>query len=287
MSSNRTSYGAARYINTYADWVYYTSAVGSWVVLQLPAAFGSGTAQLRMSAYSQANPSDLFQFSPAGLFTGGNLTTLPTATDAISIKMTSGSSTYALGCTTAQKYLNIMHSTDLLNTRIAMFQAGYCAFFMMIEKLKSPPANMATTDNWHIWCSLTGCGDVSDKPTIANMWSSSAFGFGGYSASSLVLAHYHMGPSVNAGHLGNRVTSPMPEQSVAGTTWPAWPIGISAYNVSGSPSFVYEERGQLYDIAWGCASQVTGSTYDSAGSKTWVKMGSLWLPWDGSTPMIS
>jgi hypothetical protein len=289
MSSNHTSYGAARYINSAADWVYgYSNAVGSWIVLQNPGGLGPTTAQLLLYSYDAvAQCSDCCRFSPGGLYTGGNTTTLPTATDEIAIKTTGDSTVQSIGGTAAQKYLNILYSSDFACTRIFVCQGGYCAFYMMIEKLKSPPANTATADNWHIWYAPSGCGTVADKPTIAYMWSSSAYGFGRYSATPLTLAHWHTGPSLNGGHLGNLVTAPMPEQSVAGTTWPAWPIGIAAYNISGSPSFVYEDRGQLYDIAWGCASQVTGSTYDSAGSKSWVKMGSIWIPWDGSTPMIA
>jgi hypothetical protein len=286
-SSNHTSYGAARYINSYSDVKYpSTSVVGSWIVLQVPGvAFGLG--QLLIYSYSgYGNASDGIHFSPGGLYTGGNLTTIPTATDNVIIKIANNDQ-QAIGWSATQKYLNILYSSDFACTRIFVCQGGKCAFYMMLEKIKSPPANIATDDNWHAWCSPGGCGSSVDRPTIANMWSSSAYGFGRYSATPLTLAHYHTGPSTNGGHLGNLVTAPLPEQSVAGTTWPAWPIGIAAYNISGSPSFVYEDRGQLYDIAWGCASQVTGSTYNSAGSKTWVKMGSLWIPWDGSTPMIA
>lgn len=287
-SSNTTSYGASRYINDYTDWIYGYSALGSWIVLQHPGGIGPTTAQLLIYTMSNTNNGrDLFRFSPGGLYTGGDLTTLPTATDEILVKTSGTDTTPALAWTTSQKYLDILYTTDFACTRIAIFQGGKCAFYMMIEKLKAPVANIAEADNWHIWCSPTGCGTLADKPTIANMWSSSAYGFGRYSATPLTLAHYHTGPSLDGGHLGNRVTGPLPEQTIAGTTWPAWPIGIAAYNTSGSPVFIYEERGQLYDIAWGCAAQITGSTYDSAGSKSWVKMGDLWIPWNGSTPMIS
>lgn len=282
MSSNRASYGAADYWASYANVVWTTNAVGSWIVLRnAQLAGGAFEVLLVCDGYGGTSPGVGLSVASSA-FSGGSLTAAPTATN---VKAMTTMSSDRIASGTAAKQWHVIYSSDLQVTRVFVTGGGAVNLYWAFEKLKTPPGNIAEIDNWNATAMHGSSG--TGVATVAQLNASTANSTGFYNASTAAIPHGYTCESYNGTTLAGLVTAYSPEEHGSNQIWPAWPVGIVGYNIGLTPPWVYEPRGQLYDVLWGPNTLITGSTYDGAGSKTWVKMGALWQPWSGASPVIS
>lgn len=288
LSNNRTSYGAADYWASVADISPHPSSnnYGSWIVLKNPALAG-GNLEILIAYYGYVSGSSnqVRVYASSSGFSGGSLTTVPTATIMLGIYVASKAGSFRYS--TANKYYHMQVSSDGECFRFFVTEAGYCVTLLAVEKMKNPPGNINSLDNWHVTYVYGGYAAAADRVLAAYLCDASTYSGGVYTPGSVVLDHYLTCTCCADEPLVDLIAAYHPEESATKSVWPAFPVGVAGYHASYTPQYKYCPRGELYDIYWGASSISTGSTYSTSGDRSWVKMGILWLPWDGSVPMTS
>jgi hypothetical protein len=223
-------------------------------------------------------------------FSGGSTTAAPTSTTQFTLAgLDSSGKTFPgqvyPGPTAYQIVWNVEASSDLECTRMQVMCAGACVSWWSFEKMKNPSSGMDDHRNYvatvYNFAGTSGTG--SNLPTIANFsddcaWSHCYVPSG---ASIVDRAPYLTCECCADEPIVDLLTAGDPEDSGA---WPLCPIGVVSLN---SPALSYGRIGELYDMWWGATTMITGSTHPGDGSKQFVKMGGLVIPWDGTAPVIT
>lgn len=135
LSSDGAEAGASDFWLDSLDLVWGTGA-HSWIVLKM----GSGTAEICFDLDSTVARQMKPLWSPGGLFTGGDTSNRPTATDEQPISNTSGAVGFMGNNSGSARYVvHVWGSTDGESYRVAVFhEVGNCSAFMMFEKMAEP-----------------------------------------------------------------------------------------------------------------------------------------------------
>jgi hypothetical protein len=279
-SSNGVAYGASDY------WTGYTAIPTSgtnygWVLIRF-SSMGPAIFEVLLSArYSSGTAFyEQIKISFVG-FSGGNLTTVPTAADALTVYTNSGSNSGLSG--TSNTYKVITHAQWTAGNdafRFFIVVNGKVLSIVCFEKFKCTSSSVPVTDQWICWYYFGTGSAVTEVITQAHFYSTSANAFRYSTAGALSLACYLSGESNGVGLLSDQI-APNPLDS---NSWPLFPVGVFT---SANASYGYGRDGQFYDLRWGSQYKVNGTTYPVDGTKQWCQFGCLVFPWDGASPEIS
>lgn len=237
---------------------------GTWIVLQFPAT--GAQLLLQASTNNAAQTVMNLRYSPGGLYTGGSNSTMPTATDEITLaSLPQG----FIGA--AQPYNPTLTTTNDTVINCIMSSDGKDVMLMAIQ-------NTALR-------SLFGIKSVTNGVTNWTTPSIFFYGHSGgtYSTLSSTTTLYTRLGGVNLGLyptgeiFGTTSVTALALADEDNSTFPAVPVG--------GMCFTAPRRGrkfQVTDLWWG-ASTGEGATYPADGSKQFAQFGELIFPWDGAT----
>lgn len=274
------------------------TGIGSNFRLLIDLANTYGTAGYRFLGQSTYKGGLIVCMSPQVL-TGGTISTAPTFSngdDYFRVMNSEASYFMWLGDPpgTFQTYSHLWMSTDGTCTRYCVYMNGLPMLFFLIDVPRNPIVVPGPPQ--HIW-------NGADEPFIAGgygaqtstsaenamlmaKWLDSTNRVGTMIASQLNptgRVRNWLSLTAEAGMLSSRdyVARALDLASEFDTSYPMLPMGLACYN-SG-----YRGRcGVVFDLWSGCPSLLEGDTYPSDGTKQFVQMGDLILPWDRSVPQI-
>jgi hypothetical protein len=165
-------------------------------------------------------------------------------------------------------------------TRIFVTMNGACIDFLAFEKMRNVSASMLAANNWVAFCRQSESDAATERPTIANFSDISTYGRGWVAATSTARAPYMTCEGAADEPLSDILMCTNPEEN---DEWDFFPIGIVS---TASAANSYGRIGELYDIWWGSWPGTTGQTYPLAGTKDFIRFGTMIFPWDGTRPAI-
>jgi hypothetical protein len=299
LSSNATSSGADDYWDTTTDLNWGTTGARSWIVLRNPDFFGAGAhfeLLLECRWASSSYPMNLgVKYSPTGDYAGGNTTTLPTATTGVELVTiptgTADDGNFLQGSTMRRAW-HFACSSDRQCTRFFVTQrlgeVIHVTTFFAIEHMKAPVAGLADADQFVVlWFSDESVTGTSTK-TLVTQWNAAARAKS-YVAGSGAVTYYLTGEFCNGALVRDQIRAANPDD---GDSWPLFPIGLVTITNVG---YAYGRNGELFDMWWAPAMNTelatspknTGTTFPNDGSCTFIQLGDLVFPWDGSEPVLT
>jgi hypothetical protein len=262
---------------SYADIVFDNySGPKSWVVLQ-KSSIGT-TFQVLIWMYGYVHEARFCSmwvssvgFGTAHGGTDGSTTTRPTATDETQIfdatDVFIGNSAYSDACR-----LYMWQSSDGQMLYWARLLRSMCVSFGFMGKPKNPPAEWTGTTY------IAGCyGAIAGGGARKINWYNAAITFTRIGSTNFSM--FFTGEAFNNLLIGA-------SQTFVGELSPGYPMcPIGLYSTT-SP---YRGRaGDMFDIFWGAENNVlVGDTYPLDGSRQFIQLDHLILPWDGSVPIIA
>jgi hypothetical protein len=213
-----------------------------------------------------------WSWSPAGRYTGGTVSSSPTAADQQTI---AGAAFWASdqagwsGTNFPELHARVFASDDGMITRMIIYDAaGLCKSVMMVEELAR-----SQNDNPFVVTFIPDQGNSG--PTL------SFFSFNRFADANAVTGGQPVDviASTDARVLGAQLVS----EAVAGPGgYPLTPMGMIAIENNGSTFVGW--IGNLIDtwLSTGLANLAVGSTFPSTGDSQFIKFGDLVWPWDGS-----
>ena len=261
-------------LTTSAEVVWASSGNRFWIILQNV----DGVQLLIASPNTLTAQPLVVSFSVGGLFTGGTATTLPTATDQVTLDLA-----YFSTSNNTNRRIHFLHSTDGRATRIFICEAGSCTTSVFLGRLTSAKAGLANP--FYInWSGLQGAtASVSNNPIT---------GAGGHhNASSANCWVRHASTSVRTffGSLGsgsglqNVGTSVPDEFESAPDQWALDPIVLCGASTVGGRG----RAGLVNDIWVGSAGLTTGDQYPLSGGRTFTQFVDLVVPWNTTLVLIT
>lgn len=261
----------------------------SWIVIRMPAAMGA-TCDVLLD-YS---PWDV---SVAGAFYGriaiggyaqdGTASSGPTGTNVINpIPYAADDNGRQIVNAIGQRYWNSSYATDGSCFRFWSFHGGKCVMFFAMQTLKNPaPEIAAGSDLFVCWVSCASASSVpADRTTYSTLYTGNSSTLGFIAGSGAIT--YRLSGETSAGSATpatNHYTANGNPQD--GDAWPLLPIGVWSMT---NTAYAYGRMGELYDIWWAPSSLITGSTFPGDGSKTFIQLGSIVVPWNpGVVPSIT
>jgi hypothetical protein len=219
-----------------------------------------------------------FKWSPAVGFTGGTATTIPAASDEVSVPTLSWTTNQF---STTSHNLSVMHSTDGRCTRILIAEGARAAGTWVLETIKNPKPNLTVPF-------IAGIIGVN---TAAAPSDHALTGSGGLYGGSLgALYTYHAATNIRAsftceGCSGGLLPALLTTQSDWDAGWPMYPVGLMGFTVNGRGRF-----GQVHDVWAGPSSpRVTGDQFPDGGGpgaeRQFTLHGGTIFPWN-TTPHV-
>ena len=280
-SSDSSTAGASDKWLTYANCVAGSGSgnARAWIVLRNSVT----NVQLLMDMNGNGNsPNPLesgmtWVMSPAAGFTGGSTTARPTATDEILITAVTGNGNnagfflYYNSSTPQQVVLNVMQSTDGQCLRWIMFANGLSRHFGILDFLAEAVSGFTNP----VFMNVSSTGGVEP-------------GYGNTLNTTTTL--FRKGATVYGGNWtaeGIRSQN-MPENSISivpneyDGTWPMYPAGFM-----GSTTNTRGRLGRFYDIWFGASVLGEGFCYPNDGTRQFLQVGGVIVPWNGSLPQIA
>lgn len=270
-SSNSSSAGVGDNWTTFAN-VVFNSGNHSWIVLQQDGIATGFQLLIDNNSAAIGYPSN-FYVSPSAGFTGGNISTRPTATDELYLyganRLWGGTNVYPGGS------VSVLQSTDGECTRVVILGSNTDRGMWILDRLKNPIADMVAQD-WVVGiystnATTTPCMETADwiGASQLQVWRNSML-------CSAMMTLEGQGSDTLTGYW----TGP---DEVTGD-YLIFPPGVFV-TTPGARGRVAE----IYDLWWG--SEVFGPgvvLYPNAGTKLFSQFHDVILPWDGvSTPIWS
>jgi hypothetical protein len=299
LSSDAASAGAADYWIDTGDLNWGTTGARSWIVLRNPDFFGAGAhfeLLLECRWAASDHPTNLgVKYSPTGDYSGGNTTTLPTATTGVElVTIPTGvhdDGNFIQGSATRRAW-HFMCSSDLQCTRFFVTQrlaeVVHVTTFFAIERIKNPTSGLGATDQFVVlWYSDESVTGTSTK-TLVTQWNAAARAKS-YVAGSGASAYYLTGEFCGTALVRDQIRASNPDD---GDSWPLFPMGLVTIT---NTAWAYGRNGELFDIWWAPAMNTqlvanpknTGMTYPNDSSRTFIQLGDMVFPWDGSKPLLT
>lgn len=263
-SSNLTSWGntGQDYWTTVADVI--TGSPGSWIVLSL---YGGGQLLI---ARGDLSTDWYLEYSPSSAYTGGGLSTLPTASD----EYTFASSASCFGGIGAGTHrLHHIHSTDGDNEWIWICTDGAVAGYLLMSRLQNAVTGWETQHivNYEInsnYMTLSHLGPVGDQD-----W---RFRYSGsWYAGGLMTAF--------------RYNTPLPNYTGYGLN--EWTDRAPLFRASfGSSGTCFGWHGRVADLFFAHNDYATCDTFEEDAlnpTYEWAVYGCLVFPWNGTVPLAT
>jgi hypothetical protein len=256
----------------------YGDATGSpfsWIVLKAKGINGGGAgggAQLLLCCdgvyyYWPPHRSMRVYWSGMAGFTGGSTTTRPTATDEVGMLTGEGDRWYGPSYDTSfQSRLSFMMSSDGECTRAFgwAYNANRHVFIFDVPKVPNSGwlnPHVGGFGNWG-----ASYGDFNDGASIRGR-------IGG------ATGYFYM---TTEGYGTAMIGENLRQANEVDGNWQMSPIGLVS-----PTSGVRGRQGMLYDLWWGPNVRYNGDTYPGGTDRSFVQVGHLVFPWDGSVPQIS
>ncbi len=236
----------------------------SWYVLRR----NDGAELLIECANSNAGGAVLSLYlSPSAHFSGGTNTARPTATDEIQL-LANGA--IGLPSTDANLRLHVWHSTDAQITHIVVCNGGFATGLITIASPQSPVSGWTNP----IWGLSVGTSGVSNALTATNL-NSNANAKGRVTA-TMDLYLTSEGRNNSMLHIASLVANDLTSE------WPLYPIGLYSETASHRG-----RHGTVFDLWFGSDGISTGDTYPNDATRTFIQLGQLVFPWNGSVPVLT
>ena len=256
-----------------------TSNNHSWIVLQMGAYNPLiGNVQILIDLNSNTSNGEYgnLYMSPSGLFTGGNLTTAPTAIDQVDVHPNNTYGGNSLGFPNdSNSVLHVISADDNTATYIINCVGNATRLCWGIFKPKDAETTLWVDD----WVAFVCDRYVIDYATGENQFT--YFYTKAYinsTATALYLASEAYFPLID------NTLYPLTLNGVADDNSGEYPLCIIAL-WSSTPGAI-GLKGIIPDLYFGLHATSTGDTYPDDGSKQWAQFGDFVFPWDGSTPVI-
>jgi len=267
-SSDKTNWS-----NTGTDyWVdqydLLTGSPGSWIVLNM---YGGG--QLLM-ALGSSYDHGYIQYSPAGLYTGGGATTLPTAADAYTWS-NNADWWFDAGSTERDGRLHCIHSTDGDVELVFLADAGIIKCAMIFVRPQDPVSGW--TANHVAWCVSYSAGGRLTNAYLGQSTDNFEFRQGGAWRDGFLST-----ASMNREAITERTELSI--QSWTGKV-PMSPCGFASI-IAGAKG----RHGRIPDLYYVHDTLSNGDTIEdnpSSPTREWCVFESLAVPWDGSVPLMA
>lgn len=204
--------------------------------------------------------------SPVAGFGGGSTTARPTAADEIVL---ASQANWAGGVTGGDDSfrVHLWQSTDGQCTRVAIYTANVCVGFWLFDRPSNPVSGWT---NPSVSVALAGKGLIKHPSFRHLLEQANAYGRAPVGTMSL----YFSCEGYGSQSLGEIIA----EANEISGGWPIMPIGLVS-RTTGAKG----RHGQLFDVWFGSTALNEGDTYPNSTAKTFVQVGNLVLPWNGST----
>lgn len=297
LSSDSVSSGASDLWVDTTDLVWGTTGARSWIVLRNANFFGAGKHleimfECRWASSTYISNMSLW-YSPTGDYSGGNTTTLPTATTSVGpLIAISADATNLIqrgGGGVKPKNWHLMWSTDGQCFRYILCQQGIATAVILIDRMKNPVAGLDDVDTFIAFVKPDGDYDNPTEKLTLEKYNAAAGCKSFVDAAALEVAYYMTSEYVGSTPLVEGLVAGNPDD---GGAWLLSPMGLVTITNSAS---AYGRNAEVFDLWWGPAppnsdsyvNSKTGHTYPNDGSRTFVQFGDMVFPWDGSKVAIS
>lgn len=283
-SSNGTSYGEADYWASYEDITTNNSNSTGWCVVRFTNVAGSifeVLLQFNYDRYNSYTKSNAY-YSTTG-YSGGNATTIPTATKSNTIFYTGGISHKIAPNNTSKKIVHSMWSASGA-FRLFVSYNSLTVFAFGFEKTSSSSNAVPADEDYCVWRKYTDAATTQVSFTANNALTTEC---SRYSAGlGATLAYGWTGEVYNGTLLTELLSSPNPldVDGSANAQWPVMPIGLVSTT---SAAHGYGRDARLIDAYWVRSGHAVGATYPATG-KAWIHVGGgLLVPNDGTNWVIA
>lgn len=245
----------------------------SWIVLRFAGGYDVLLSLLSTSSFSPWDGSSLSVYmAPTSLggFTGGSPTANPTAPGSIMAHINVGTNYSGGNIPDPNLVWHIQQSTDGLNTRMRVYQAGVSVGYLAFER----PIGDTQPGDYPDFCIINpeaGCTRFNNG--TYSLHTSAAANFYKISDAQIRETHNLMGERSAAGPIVTEVTAANP---VDGTEL-FLPIDVCRA-LDSQQSRQY--RGRLPDIYWVRDGLAEATMFPTSAPYTWATSGNLVLPWD-------
>ena len=251
----------------------------SWIVLTQGGLDSGGKASLCIDLANATGCYAAIVLSPHAGFgvanggADGTAIARPTASDEIIIN--AAAVAWGQYNAAALHRYTVMQSTDGQCTRVFIFYNGGCQGVWIIDKSKNPQSQWTYPVFGYVCggvAAATDPGNVSYAyllvSTFGKFWilASCAFQFTGES----------LGPANN---LIGQVLTIADEDSLE------WSFG--GMGIYGATAGHRGRKGEVFDMWWGSITRQTGDPYPATATKSFMEIGDIVVPWDGSTALIT
>jgi len=260
----------------YTDIVTSYSGNRSWVVLERPNSGG----QVLFYVWNSYNSSTYYYtsinitWSPGGNFTGGDLTSKPTATDEITMSSNSYTTEWYHGETATGRpcSMHFRHSTDGKHTYLFLCSNGRCNNILIWTTPEDYPSAWTTP---HLMAMDDDTGENAENATYSTYYSNQNF-HGRDNADALISASL-----VVPAYDGSLITSTMSLPGTFDTTnsYLMAPVYVGTNGAAG-----YGILGKLPDFWAGSTARSTSDTYPDDNTRTFAQFGDFIVPWDTTVP---
>lgn len=266
------------------DLVWATGASAkSWIVLKQAGIATNFQICIELRSNQTTNEQIMaLTVSPNAGFTGGTTTARPTAADEFQV-LNGGSTAFWMSSHTStfSATYHVQQSSDGACTRWFIGYQGRIQSFVFFEK-----ATDAVT-GWTYPFAVGACAVVSattgEGPTYSNfndnagVVATPAGGAFGYHSGGMGL--FLSTEGYVAGMLGEKLNVVANEIS---SEWPMCPIGLVSETVGKRG-----RHGALSDMWFGVNINQSGTTYPADGSRQFLQLRDIVIPWNGTVPVLS
>lgn len=239
----------------------------SWIVLKQAGI--STNFQILIDLSSASLDTCTIKMSVNAGFTGGSISTAPTATDSVTI--VSAAAWTQLGTAgTGDFALHVMQSSDGECTRVFIYQTNVCTTYATFCKAKNPVSGW-TYPGYAGWIT-----SGTNACSVSTLVASGATGMRGYVTASMTLF------MTCEGYNSSTVAQQQTAVNDLDSNWPILPLGVASNTASHRG-----RHGQVFDLWLGSTATADGDTYPNDSTRTFVTFGDLVVPWNGTVPLLS
>lgn len=241
----------------------------SWIVLQQTGLNAKTALCLDLASMDRGymnitlSPDAGFGVTNGG--TDGTATTPPTSTDGFSLNYASLWGGYG---SDVNNHLHVMQSTDGECTRAFLYRGGTPTGFWIIDRPKDPVTHWTSPVAAGVMGTNAASGDVTTKSYLASM----SYNF----LRTRVASGTSAGVFTYEAYTSDQVVSLLGYPDDQSYEYPLGGIGVYFTSVGRRG-----RKGSIRDLWWGPLT--SGNPYPDDGSKQFMQIGSLVVPWDGAS----
>jgi hypothetical protein len=256
--------------------ISFTTNGAWWIVMKAPAGWGNGEYLMTSNAGGFGATNVRTAVSISGAYTGGNTTTIPTATDEDNVFDTELFDTN-IPAGGAQLTGYILTSSDGQHTRIFYCSNGQPTGVMVFETAGSPASKWLDPRFY-------GRGPIFVRESPWQLGNEPLYRNGSRKwlkaklPSALTFPFFYVSfPWAGGRVIWDSITDPSPNE-IDGS-YPIWNVGLYNWDTAGARG----EWGYIKDWWMTVGAASPGDFFPGDGSMQFIMMGGALLPWDGAT----